>query len=107
MIGSWYWLPMALTGVLSAVGGWLTAYYTHRQQARTASGSIETSDARTLWEQAQRIIGELRTEVTRLTAEVARLEAANDRLDNENAALRRELEQLAAEIADLRAKVHS
>lgn len=95
-------LPMLLGPAIAGFIGWLTARGQYRMQARTASGSIDTSDARTVWEQNSALIKLLRDEVTRLTAEVARLHELNRQFEAENEELHRQLSLMKADIATLK-----
>lgn len=87
------WLTLAL-GLIAVIGPFLTYVATRRSN----SGSIETSDARALWDA-------LRGQLDRLTTEVDRLGEENERLGNENRALNEQVKQLTVEVHDLRQQV--
>lgn len=74
------------TAVAAAVSTYLVAW-------RRTSGRIDTSDAKTLWEESQQMRSELRAEVITLRAEAV--------------TLRSEVARLNTVIAQLRDEVHS
>lgn len=85
------WLPIVipvLAGMFGAGIPWLIA-------RRTTSGTVNTSEAETLWAQSQQMREELRLEVVTLRSDVAVLQ-------REAAGLRRQLSKIREEAHQLR-----
>lgn len=89
-------IAAVVVAVITATGSWLLA-------RRTNSGTIDTTQAATLWEESRAMRAELRDQVARLHAEADNAQAAATRLEAEVGALRREVAQLRKE---LEAKSH-
>lgn len=109
-------LPYVILGIFgpaAALGGAIFGQiWSARAARRNNSGTVDTSDARTIWEQARQTIADLRlsnaelkTEVGRLHAEVLRLGDENAKLAAENGQLRAELQELGRQVGALRAEL--
>lgn len=98
-----------VTGVVGGVTALVVAASTWFGIRRGTSGRVQTTNAETLWEAAEQIRGELRTEVLSLRSEVGplRVEVAGLRekvsiLTRDHEQCQRRLDDAEAELADLR-----
>lgn len=88
----------ALLAVAAAMAAAVGTYLVARRQT---SGRIDTSDAKTLWEESQQMRAELRAEVLTLRAEASRLRAEVGHLNLEIQGLRDEIRGLQARLAEV------
>ncbi len=105
MIGAWYILPMIITSCLGIVGTIFGGVMTYRTSKRTASGTVETSNANELWTENSRLVDRLGKEIDRLNkdvdmlrSELGKLSIERDELRGENVALRHKMHALEIEM---------
>lgn len=80
MNSSYYVIPM-IAGSFAALAGSITAAVLQfRGSRRTASGSVDSSDARLVFEQMQALVNRLTEENKDLRAQIAQLRAELDEL---------------------------
>lgn len=94
------WLTLVLAAI-ALVGPLLTYQLAKRSQ----SGTIETSDARSLWGENAGLRAMLSDQITRLSGEIDRLSQENERLGQENRSLNEQVKQLTVEVQDLREQI--
>ena len=88
------WQPV-LVALAAATGAVVTGLCGYVVVRRTASGKVETSDAKTLWDAAEAIRKELRDELVMVRARLAGLEV-------EHAACKDRIADLESQVARLR-----
>lgn len=98
--GAWQAVGVVTVAVATATGAYLVA-------RRTASGSVNTSDAATLFEESRQIRIELRTEVAVLRERVAVVERENRDLRVQNIEFQSEVNDVRAENEGLKTRVRS
>ena len=103
---SQYYIWIMLAGpLIGAITAWAASRANYKKEVRVASGNIDTTDARTIWEQVNKLIQDMRAEITRLTESNRRLEESNTKLEEESRDLRVQIDRLTTEIGELRVRL--
>jgi hypothetical protein len=92
-------LSMTIGPLLGAAGGVGASWLRYRASARAASGDVETSDARTLWDQSQALIRSLTADLSRVSTDLDEEKAANAALRIQVTTLQQQVQELRAQVA--------
>lgn len=95
------WLPLLGGALVAVIGG----YFTYLIARRTKGGKVSTTEAETLWAQAQEMRNELRDQVHECQTKVDALDEENTRLRKGLIAAEEKILTQRSEILDLKQHV--